>query len=195
MASLSPAWLLEGLSPSHHAFQGHAAHPAPFLMAGLTSSCVNKGCNSSRIREPPSVNYAACSCPVGASLARSSARSLRITRPWRPRSPAMSVPTPPRVASYGIRCERPRPSGSWWRTPGSAPSRCTSLKSCGACRRHRSPWWRPWHEPPYARDVAAVEEAVRQAVGQEVSAALHAYRDGDEVVITHCSHLVQAQVA
>jgi hypothetical protein len=28
MASLSPAWLLEGLSPSHHAFQGHAAHPA-----------------------------------------------------------------------------------------------------------------------------------------------------------------------
>jgi len=36
---------------------------------------------------------------------------------------------------------------------------------------------------PYARDVAAVEEAVRQAIEQEVSAALHAYRDGDEVVI------------
>ncbi len=46
---------------------------------------------------------------------------------------------------------------------------------------------------PYARDVAAVEEDVRQAIGQEVSAALHAYRDGDEVVIPHRSHLVQAQ--
>jgi SAM-dependent methyltransferase len=48
---------------------------------------------------------------------------------------------------------------------------------------------------PYARDVAAVEEAVRQAIGREVSAALQAYRDGDEVVIPHRSHLVQAQVA
>jgi SAM-dependent methyltransferase len=48
---------------------------------------------------------------------------------------------------------------------------------------------------PYACDVAAVEEAVRQAVGREVSAALHAYRDGEEVVIPHRSHLVQAQVA
>jgi ubiquinone/menaquinone biosynthesis C-methylase UbiE len=48
---------------------------------------------------------------------------------------------------------------------------------------------------PYARDVAAVEEAVRHAIGQEVSAALHAYRDGDEVVIPHRSHLVQAQKA
>jgi ubiquinone/menaquinone biosynthesis C-methylase UbiE len=48
---------------------------------------------------------------------------------------------------------------------------------------------------PYARDVAAVEEAVRQAIGQEVSAALHAYRDGDEVVIPHRSHLVQGQAA
>jgi ubiquinone/menaquinone biosynthesis C-methylase UbiE len=48
---------------------------------------------------------------------------------------------------------------------------------------------------PYARDVAAAEEAVRQAIGQEVSAALHAYRDGDEVVIPHRSHLVQAQVS
>jgi ubiquinone/menaquinone biosynthesis C-methylase UbiE len=48
---------------------------------------------------------------------------------------------------------------------------------------------------PYARDVAAVEEAARQAIGQEVSAALHAYRDGDEVVIPHRSHLVQAQAA
>jgi ubiquinone/menaquinone biosynthesis C-methylase UbiE len=48
---------------------------------------------------------------------------------------------------------------------------------------------------PYARDVAAVEEAVRYAIGQEVSAALHAYRDGDEVVIPHRSHLVQAQGA
>jgi ubiquinone/menaquinone biosynthesis C-methylase UbiE len=46
---------------------------------------------------------------------------------------------------------------------------------------------------PYARDVAAVEEDVRQAIGQEVSAALHAYRDGDEVIIPHRSHLVQAQ--
>ena len=48
---------------------------------------------------------------------------------------------------------------------------------------------------PYARDVAAVEEAVRQAIGHEVSAALHAYRDGDDVVIPHRSHLVQARVA
>jgi ubiquinone/menaquinone biosynthesis C-methylase UbiE len=48
---------------------------------------------------------------------------------------------------------------------------------------------------PYAREVAAVEEAVRQAIGQEVSAALHVYRDGDEVLIPHRSHLVQAQVA
>ena len=48
---------------------------------------------------------------------------------------------------------------------------------------------------PYARDLAAVEEAVRQAIGQEVSAALHAYRDGDDVIIPHRSHLVQAQVA
>jgi ubiquinone/menaquinone biosynthesis C-methylase UbiE len=48
---------------------------------------------------------------------------------------------------------------------------------------------------PYARDVAAVDEDIRYAIGQEVSAALHAYRDGDEVVIPHRSHLVQAQVA
>jgi hypothetical protein len=48
---------------------------------------------------------------------------------------------------------------------------------------------------PYARDVAAVEEASRQAIGQEVSAALQAYRDGQEAVIPHRSHLVQAQVA
>jgi hypothetical protein len=47
---------------------------------------------------------------------------------------------------------------------------------------------------PYAREVAAVE-AVRQVIGREVSAALQAYRDGDEVVIPHRSHLVQAQVA
>jgi ubiquinone/menaquinone biosynthesis C-methylase UbiE len=48
---------------------------------------------------------------------------------------------------------------------------------------------------PYARDVAAVEEAVRHTIGQEVSAALHAYRDGDETVIPHRSHLVQAEGA
>jgi hypothetical protein len=48
---------------------------------------------------------------------------------------------------------------------------------------------------PYARDVAAVEEAVRQAIGQAVSAALHAYRDGDEVMIPHRSHQVRAQVS
>jgi ubiquinone/menaquinone biosynthesis C-methylase UbiE len=47
---------------------------------------------------------------------------------------------------------------------------------------------------PYARDVAAVGDDIRGAIGQEVSAALHAYRDGDEVVIPHRSHLVQAQV-
>jgi hypothetical protein len=43
---------------------------------------------------------------------------------------------------------------------------------------------------PYARDVAAVDESVRQAIGQEVHAALHMYRDGDEVIIPHRSHLV-----
>jgi ubiquinone/menaquinone biosynthesis C-methylase UbiE len=48
---------------------------------------------------------------------------------------------------------------------------------------------------PYAREVAAVDDAVRQAIGYEVSAALYAYRDGDDVVIPHRSHLVQAQVA
>jgi hypothetical protein len=48
---------------------------------------------------------------------------------------------------------------------------------------------------PYAHDVAAVEEDVRQAIGWEVSAALKAYRDGDEVVIPHRSHLVRAQAA
>jgi hypothetical protein len=48
---------------------------------------------------------------------------------------------------------------------------------------------------PYARDVAAVEEAVRHTIGQEVSTALQAYRDGDEAVIPHHSHLVQAQGA
>jgi hypothetical protein len=48
---------------------------------------------------------------------------------------------------------------------------------------------------PYARDIAAVEEAVHHAIGQEVSAALYAYRDGDEVVVPHRSHLAQAQGA
>jgi hypothetical protein len=48
---------------------------------------------------------------------------------------------------------------------------------------------------PYAREVAAVEENVRQAIGAEVGTALDAYRDRDEVVIPHRSHLVQAQVA
>jgi hypothetical protein len=43
--------------------------------------------------------------------------------------------------------------------------------------------------------VVGVEEVVRQAIGQEVSAALHAYRDGAEVVIPHRRHLVQAQAA
>jgi ubiquinone/menaquinone biosynthesis C-methylase UbiE len=46
---------------------------------------------------------------------------------------------------------------------------------------------------PYARDVAAVEEDVRHTIGQEVSTALHAYRDGEEVIIPHRSHLVQAR--
>jgi hypothetical protein len=46
----------------------------------------------------------------------------------------------------------------------------------------RSPLWRR-------------EEDIRQVIGQEVSAVLHAYRAGDEVVIPHRSHLVQAQVA
>jgi ubiquinone/menaquinone biosynthesis C-methylase UbiE len=48
---------------------------------------------------------------------------------------------------------------------------------------------------PYARDATAVDEGARQAIGQEVSVALHAYRDGDDVLIPYHSHLVQAQVA
>jgi hypothetical protein len=48
---------------------------------------------------------------------------------------------------------------------------------------------------PYARDVAGVDDAIRQEIGSEVSVALRAYRDGDDVVIPHRSHLVQAQVA
>jgi ubiquinone/menaquinone biosynthesis C-methylase UbiE len=48
---------------------------------------------------------------------------------------------------------------------------------------------------PYAREVTAVAEGVRHVIGQEVSVALQGYHDGDEVVIPHRSHLVQAQVA
>ena len=48
---------------------------------------------------------------------------------------------------------------------------------------------------PYARDVAAVHEEARRAIGQEVSAGLQAYRDGDEFIIPSKSHLVQARGA
>jgi ubiquinone/menaquinone biosynthesis C-methylase UbiE len=48
---------------------------------------------------------------------------------------------------------------------------------------------------PYARDVAAVPEATRLALGQEVCAALQAYRDGDNFVLPCKMHLVQARVA
>jgi ubiquinone/menaquinone biosynthesis C-methylase UbiE len=47
---------------------------------------------------------------------------------------------------------------------------------------------------PYARDVEAVEEGIRHAIGQAVSRALHGYRDGNDIVISHRSHLVQAQL-
>ena len=48
---------------------------------------------------------------------------------------------------------------------------------------------------PYARDVAAVHEEARMAIGQEVSAALQAYRDGDDFITPAKSHLVQARVS
>jgi hypothetical protein len=47
----------------------------------------------------------------------------------------------------------------------------------------------------FARDVAAASEAARQALGQEVSAALRGYRDGDKLTIPHKSHLVRARAA
>ncbi|MDH3602596.1 MAG: methyltransferase domain-containing protein [Candidatus Tectomicrobia bacterium] len=46
---------------------------------------------------------------------------------------------------------------------------------------------------PYAEDVAAVSEAARLAIGQEVSAALQAYGDGDDCVCPQKTHLVQAR--
>ena len=155
---------------------------------------VSKGCHSSRTRERPFVTYAACSCPVGALPSRSLAGPPRMTRSSLPHLPAMSVPTPPRVASHAIRCETRRPYGSSWTTRGLAPSDACSRghathAGVGGVRRGGD------GTGPYAREVAAVEEDVRQAVGSEVSAALDAYRDGDEVVIPHRSHLVQAQVA
>lgn len=47
----------------------------------------------------------------------------------------------------------------------------------------------------FARDVAEASEEARQALGQEVSAALESYRDGDQLLIPHNSHLVQARAA
>jgi hypothetical protein len=47
----------------------------------------------------------------------------------------------------------------------------------------------------YARDVAAVPEDTRLTLGQEVCAALQAYRDGDHFVLPCKNHLVQARVA
>jgi SAM-dependent methyltransferase len=47
----------------------------------------------------------------------------------------------------------------------------------------------------FARDVAAASEMARQALGQEVRAALRAYRQGDMLAIPHKSHLVQARAA
>jgi SAM-dependent methyltransferase len=48
---------------------------------------------------------------------------------------------------------------------------------------------------PFAHDVAAASEAARQALGEDVIAALQAYRDGDTLAIPHKSHLVQARAA
>jgi ubiquinone/menaquinone biosynthesis C-methylase UbiE len=47
----------------------------------------------------------------------------------------------------------------------------------------------------YGPDVAAVQEDTQRALGQEVWAALHAYRDGDDFVIPCQNHLVHARVA
>ena len=46
---------------------------------------------------------------------------------------------------------------------------------------------------PFARDVAAVSEDVRLAMGEEVSAVMQGYRDGDDIVYPFKLHLVQAQ--
>lgn len=48
---------------------------------------------------------------------------------------------------------------------------------------------------PFARDVAEASEKARQALGQEVSAALQSYLDGDRLLVPHKSHLVQAWAA
>jgi len=48
---------------------------------------------------------------------------------------------------------------------------------------------------PYAEDVTGVQADARMALGQEVGAALQAYRDGDEFVIPCKNHLVHARVA
>jgi ubiquinone/menaquinone biosynthesis C-methylase UbiE len=48
---------------------------------------------------------------------------------------------------------------------------------------------------PYARDVEAVSEETRMQIGQEVCAALQAYREGDDFVEPVKSHLVQARAA
>jgi 2-polyprenyl-3-methyl-5-hydroxy-6-metoxy-1,4-benzoquinol methylase len=90
-------------------------------------------------QEQPCGRCAGYSCPGGALPARSLVRSPRITQDSRMRSPAMSVPQRPRVASPGIRYAMPRRSGRWWNTQGLAPSRSTSLRSCDACRCQRCP--------------------------------------------------------
>lgn len=46
----------------------------------------------------------------------------------------------------------------------------------------------------YGPDVTAVHEDARRALGQEVCAALQAYRDGDDFVIPCQNHLVHARV-
>ena len=47
----------------------------------------------------------------------------------------------------------------------------------------------------FARDVIEASEEARQAFGHEVSGALQSYRDGDQLLIPHKSHLVQARAA
>jgi ubiquinone/menaquinone biosynthesis C-methylase UbiE len=46
---------------------------------------------------------------------------------------------------------------------------------------------------PFARDVAEVSEETHMAIWKEVSAAMQAYRDGDNFVYPFKSHLVQAR--
>ena len=119
---------------------------------------------------------------------RSWRRGLRLSH-------AMSVPPSRRVACHPWRCVMRPPYGSSWTRQGFAPLRCRCWSSSNAHQRLVEAVLEGMARSPYAREVAAVPEATRLALGQEVCAALHAYRDGDHFVLPCQMHLVQARVA